>query len=1161
MNTRQRFWRKAAASAALYTLIFGQTVQPAQAASTDISDVPMAVKNLVAPNIMVMIDNSGSMNNIVPDTPFDPAITYLASCPAANVVAGGFTPPPYPSATAFDIRISNGVTRIRIGTTNFVYGTGAGQKCFDPALRYNTRLSGNGSSTSAITCGIGFTPCFFPSGYLDAVYTGNYLNWYFGDPATGYTTAINFGAGASRKPGTQNRIEIARIASKLVLDALDTGKVRVGLSTYNSGDGGSLREIMGNLSSNKTSMKTKIDALVPSGNTPLAETLSDLGRYFATGYTGNLTIHPGQANQASVPVSTFFTAPGRATSALVNNSGQTIVAPIQFFCQRSFAMFMTDGQSQGDQNMSTYLNNYKGECPVPNPTANVCVAGTPGGSPDNFGRKVGRNYESAGSDYLDDVAKALFEIDLRPDLQPPAGSGIIKSKNNVITYPIGFADEQVIADPLMQETAGAGGGLFLTAGNAAQLVQAFQQAAEDILSKDGSAAAVAVANANVIAGDNASYASSYNSGTWTGDLIAYPVNLTTGQPDVNNPIWNTGCADPNALVDASDPAKGKKGCSAQTLLDLRTAASRKIASYTGTTGTSQGIQFQPTTATTATKLSAAQQTLLDTAAAPPGPSDGAAVVNYLRGDRSGETAGTYRTRARLMGDIINAEPVVIREPVANYADAGYSAFKTGTAASRTRIVVQGANDGMVHAFNTATGAEEWAYVPNLVMANLNNLSRKSGFVHRYYVDGTPVSGDVDFSKTDGVVGNPPPDWRTLVAGGLGKGGRGYYALDVTSTTVADEAALAGKVLWEFPNSATSATVRANIGFSFGRPIIIKTKARGWVVLVTSGYNNGTNAGDSGGDGQGYLFVLNARTGDLIKAIGTGAGTATDPSGLTHISGYVEAGDVDNTVEYVYGGDLKGNVWRFDLTDVTNPVQWSVTKLTTLVDSLGNFQPVTTEPELTKVNIGGGVYKRFVYVGTGLYLGDTDIPGAVGANIHASQTQTMYGLVDDLFTPTPPTTPLTPVITPLRSSLQQQTLTVNADGTRTASANAVNFLTQKGWYLDLPSTGERANTHPALALGALIFTTNIPSSTQCVPGGSSFFNVLDYKTGGYLTGSTVPWSSVSLGSALASRAVLIKLPTGAVMGLARKSDASTVTVQVPLPASSTATKRRSWKELI
>lgn len=1181
MNTRQRFWRKAVASAVIYSLIFGQTVQAAQAASTDISDVPMAVKNQVAPNIMFTLDDSGSMQwEFLPEEDMHFSL-FLHPRPAS----------PYGGDT-----YSNQLPNFNDNNVHNFFGrsTANNKLYYNPDLTYKPWSNSDGSlMANANPAAALYNPALPAAGstnltaqrttaavWFSDLGTGD-LNQAFCDPGCGVDhtywpiTYFNYNGTGSRtlrtsytkveittatpatatftSPGGVTRTrdpEIQNFANwfqyyraRVLTARAGTGKAfstlgttpRVGFAAINVGsttiDGAAspstvktgVRPFSG---TDRTNFFTTLYGhVIPAAATPLRRAMDDVGQYFSrTDDAGPWGATPGSSGG------------------------------IQYSCRQNYHILTTDGYWNGAAATTSGA------------TANVDnTSGAVIASPDGttFQYTPANPYSDAWSDTLADAAMYYWVRDLRPDLpnNVPTNSADPAFWQHVTTFTvsIGLAGTIPLAtinaafgptppaitwpDPLASDPAkiddlahaavnGRGG--FFVATDPDTFANSLATALNNITARTGAAAAVAVANANVIAGDNASYASSYNSGTWTGDLQAFPVNLTTGQPNTAAPIWTP--------------------LSAQGQLNLRTPASRKIATYSGTAGAGQGIQFQPTTAATATKLSAVQQALLNSPVTPPGPADGAAVVAYLRGDRSGETAGTYRSRAHLLGDIINAEPVVVREPAANYSDAGYSGatgFKTANA-GRTRIVLQGANDGMLHAFNTLTGAEEWAYVPNLVMADLNNLSRKNGFTHQYYVDGTPVSGDVDFSNTDGVAGNPAPNWKTILVGGLGKGGRGYYALDLTSTTTADEAAVAGKVLWEFPNSATPATVRANVGFSFGRPILVKTKARGWVVLVASGYNNGTNTGDSGGDGQGYLFVLNARTGDLIKAIGTGAGTVTDPSGLAHISGYVEAGDIDNTVEYVYGGDLKGNVWRFDLTHNSNSNLWSVAKLATLVDGLGNFQPVTTEPELAKVNIGGGVYKRFVYVGTGLYLGDTDIVGAVGENIHASQTQTMYGLVDDLSTA---------VITPLRASLQQQTLTPGAGGTRTASANALNFTTQKGWYMDLPSTGERANTHPALALGALVFTSNIPSTNPCVPGGSSFFNVLDYKTGGYLTGSTVPWSSVSLGATLASRVVLIKLPTGAVMGLARKSDATTVTVQVPLPSGGATTTRRSWRELM
>ena len=693
---------------------------------------------------------------------------------------------------------------------------------------------------------------------------------------------------------------------------------------------------------------------------------------------------------------------------------------------------------------------------------------------------------------------------------------------DVITYVIGLGDtvQNPSAVATLNAMAAAGGttSAYL-ATNAAALQASLDAVTQDIIARDGSAAAVTVSNPNVVPGDNSSYESTYNSGSWTGDLKSYPIDTTTGVIDHTSPNW---------------PA------SASAQLDSLTANNRLIATYDGT----QGIQFQSSTASTATKLSASQEAVFVT---PPSANDAAAVISYLRGDRSAE-GSTYRVRAHLLGDLVDAEPVLVRKPSQSYADPCYGTvaagcttpFKTAQA-NRTRVVFQGSNDGMLHAFSATSGNELWAYVPKLVWPSLNALTRLNGFSHQYRVDGTPVTGDADFAATYGST-TTIPDWRTMLVGGLGKGGRGVYALDVTNPVASNEADVASKVLWEFPNASTSTTVASNLGYTYGRPVLTKTSGTGWVVLVASGYNN--DSATSGGDGQGHLFVLNAKTGALIRDIPTGAGSPSSPSGLAKISGYSSNASVNNTVDYVYGGDLLGNVWRFDLTDAS-PANWGVTKLATLVNASNQAQPITGEPQLSEVT-RNGISHRFVYVGTGEYLG--------GSDIASTQVQTMYGLIDDLSA--------TPLISPLRGSLVQQTISAVNANQRQLSTNAIDYGTQRGWYVDLTlSAGERINTDPQLASGALLFTTNIPSSDLCVPGGSSWFYAIDYETGGIVSNTTQPnFSAVFLGNALASRPSLVQLPNGRLVGAIHLSDGSSPTEVVPVAASVGGGRRVFWKEV-
>jgi len=633
----------------------------------------------------------------------------------------------------------------------------------------------------------------------------------------------------------------------------------------------------------------------------------------------------------------------------------------------------------------------------------------------------------------------------------------------------------------------------------------------DILGNIGTTAAVAVSNVNLRLGDNYSYASSYNYDKWSGDLQAYAVDLTTGMPSATG-LWRPSARD-----------------------KLNQQAIRYIATFSS----GGGVPFSWS------NLSVVQRSSLNTPVKPPGKNDGEKVLSFLRGDRSLEGVD-YRARSHILGDIINASPVFVREPISYYGDKGYAAYKTKYT-TRTKMVYQASNDGMLHAFDAKDGAELWAYVPGLLFGSslsptfpdtslLVGLSMKRVIEHPYLVDGTPTHGDVDFSNTgiNTKVGNLTPDWRALLVGGLRKGGRGYYALDVTQPVIETELDVAAKALWEFPTSATLSP--ENIGNSFGKPVIAKTAATGWVVFVTSGHNNGTNLGDSGGDGQGRLYILNAKTGKVIKAMSTGVGSPTSPSGLSQISGWVDNGAVDNTVKSIYGADLQGNVWRFDVS-ASNPDDWRVVLLAKLVDGSGIPQPVTTAPEMALVN-----NKRMIYIGTGKYLDRSDLT--------TTQTQTMYALVDDL------SLPLTgaAVISPLRSQLLQQVFS-GSGNTKTLSANLI-LSTQKGWYADLTIPGERIATDPAIANATLVFTTVVPgvatTTTKCLRGGQSWIYAVNYVNGNQVEGST--WAGRPLEGGTVSQPILFKKPDGTILSLGPLTGGT----PVPVKKNTRVARRISWR---
>lgn len=470
-------------------------------------------------------------------------------------------------------------------------------------------------------------------------------------------------------------------------------------------------------------------------------------------------------------------------------------------------------------------------------------------------------------------------------------------------------------------------------------------------------------------GGSNTYQGTYDAGTWSGDVIASRINkIVNDQPDLTQ-LWSAAAklgniGSDNRIIVTMSPVDKAKASPVPS--DLR------------------GTPFRWD------NLSATQQLNLSVSGtAPTGDAtDGKNILNYLRGDRSNEstisTTKAYRLRTNLLGDIVDSKVTYLGKPSASYSDTynpGYTTFKSSKA-GRTPLVFVGANDGMLHAFDASDGSnagnEVFAVVPYSTFEGPDGTPQSSGlqalarptYTHHYYMNATPEIRDVDFARTGNNLSafspSAPADWRTLLVTGQGKGGRSFIAVDVTDITPGSltETGMASKILWEFSH--------ADMGYSYGRPLIAKTRRWGWVVILTSGYNNTS--------GKGALFVLNAKTGELLKGpIQTSVGTATTPAGLAQIEGYTE-GYADYTLRYVYGGDLLGNLWRFDFTDVTkDPV---ALKFGEVKAPDGTPQAITTAP---KIEYSAKDLKRYVFVGTGRLLSLEDQGN--------SQQQTIYAFRD------------------------------------------------------------------------------------------------------------------------------------------------------------------------
>ncbi|WAC74264.1 PilC/PilY family type IV pilus protein [Roseateles sp. SL47] len=458
---------------------------------------------------------------------------------------------------------------------------------------------------------------------------------------------------------------------------------------------------------------------------------------------------------------------------------------------------------------------------------------------------------------------------------------------------------------------------------------------------------------------SASYASSYDSSGWTGDVTAYTIN------SVATPVTYTQAWKFSAQLAAQMGSAGTGWDTARYIVTWNPSSGAGVPFRTGSLTSTQLSNLDPTWTTS---------------------SDASAYLNWLRGDQSQEQNATasnstraYRTRTStaLVGDIVNSGVAVLGPPGApgsyltEAANPGYTAHYN-TYKSRPNLLVTGDNNGLVHVINgalsgTSAGRELFAFIPNALFAGPNNTPSVDGlasvgnpdYTHHYMVDAKPAVGEVDFKKTAGssLTSN---DWHSIAVGGLGKGGRSIYALDLTTANgVASEASAATRVLWEYTDS--------DMGFSFGTPVITKTNQYGWVVIVGSGMNNSS--------GKGAFYILNARTGALLQKValpttgGTDAidnGTTASPANLAYLSTYYRD-TTDGTIESVYAGDMNGNLWRLDLTAASGTYP-SPVKIAKLTNSSGVALPITSEPT-PNIDASG---RRWIGVGTGQLLSTSDL---------------------------------------------------------------------------------------------------------------------------------------------------------------------------------------------
>ena len=773
----------------------------------------------------------------------------------------------------------------------------------------------------------------------------------------------------------------------------------------------------------------------------------------------------------------------------------------------------------------------------------------------------GGRYADTYTDTLADTAMHYYENDLHTNLEnrvPPMTRDISGAPTGTFdndrllhqhmkTYTIAFGVQGTIApgsipstpetaftwpDPTagslekiddMQHAALNGRGDYLNAANPGELVDAIEEAFAEFNTAESSTSAASFSSTSLRNG-TLLYRGFYDLRDNSGELSATLVN-SDGTLDTS-PTWSAA----DRLQNTNTPP-----------------ANRTLVTFDA--GAWSGDVFEHS------DLNPDQQLQLDVDQ-----------VAYLRGDQTNEEpGGIYRDRdpLGLLGDIIHSSPIYVGAPRAINRDQ--APFPTGSlysefveaAHSRRDLVYVGANDGVLHAFDADTGDEVFGYIPNMIIDDTKAFSNKlvdltePSYSHQYYVDLTPQLNDAYVRPRRSTSAK---SWNTVLVGGLGAGGKGYFALNVTDPSDFNNATTAaGTVLWEFTDEDDTYPVEDNgmplggsvgavrdpnnqpvkdLGFALSPPSILMSNVEDgndeqeWVAV----FGNGPNS--TAGIAKLFVLFMDAGlngwgdSGDFVK-INTGYGVAQAGDDADELIGYpnglgtVTGVDIDlnGTVDYVYGGDRQGNLFRFDLSDA-DPDNWTSTRLFTAThdDGAGTVlrQPILSRPLVVKHPSESGF---IIIFGTGSFLteddgGSTDIQSIYGiwdrgednpptANTDTKTTrlveQVFTNVVDDSVSPAQ-----------TRRILTGNGVSYEAEGASTGTY---------GWYIDLdmpratntlsgasnPDTsgngtgaqfpGERAIRRLLFRNGTVITTTVLPSTGESAcfgarPGALLLFDAVN-----------------------------------------------------------------------
>ncbi len=612
---------------------------------------------------------------------------------------------------------------------------------------------------------------------------------------------------------------------------------------------------------------------------------------------------------------------------------------------------------------------------------------------------------------------------------------------NMYTYTIGFD----INLAMLQDAATKGHGQYFQAGNESELLASLTSIFADISKKTFTETRLS-ANSGYVNTGLKLYQASYNTVGWVGELSAYGAVIDSTSGDLSfavAPVWEASSSIP--------PQK-----------------SRVVITNRGL----KGIPFR------SQSLNAAEKKLISRSSID-------SFIRFLRGE---ELTG-FRSRSKPLGDIVHSNPVYVGASGGFGGSQSYRVFKSKTQARKPMIYV-GANDGMLHGFRAADGKELLAYIPSVLLPKLNLLAVED-YAHQYYVDGSPMVNDA-------LVNGK---WRTMLAGGLNGGGQGIYVLDVTDPDDFTEANADNVFAWEFTDSDD-----ADMGYSYAQPSIVKLADGKWYVVFGNGYNSTVKDGRASATGDAVIYIVDLETGRKVIKLSTMTGVDEAPAGFNRPNGMSTLSPVSDdgvTVNVIYGGDLYGNVWKFDLSD-PDPSKWRLDyklfqacRRSTINSpcSADDIQPITGS-----ISVSEDKQKHnMLFFGTGK---DFELSDKTETRL-----QTLYGIIDK-----------GSAITGGRSALLKQAIyqqdSFDFNGVfreLRLTTNDPISSSHRGWFMDLKVpdgnngwivTGERVLSEPQLTSKKVTFATKVYTSDPCAAGGEGYEITLDKYSGGRLSYITI-----------------------------------------------------------